>query len=286
MNRPTTGMLRVPEASLYYAVRGAGPPLLIAQGGAGDADAAGDLVSQLAGSYTVVTYDRRGQGRSPLDDPGQALRVEAESDDIHRLLATLTAEPACVFGSSFGGVIALDLAARHPEGLRTVVAHEPPAPYLLGEIAPRPEGFIQTARREGAASALNRFAATIGVRRDGERGMSLSERTPRAEANGSFFLEREARMLRNYRLDIPALRAAPVRIVLAGGEAGREHWPYRSAVAVADLLGTTLVDFPGHHAGYVTHPRAFAARLQELLEDARSPIRTDIPRMSGHGQEP
>jgi pimeloyl-ACP methyl ester carboxylesterase len=286
MNPPTTGILRVPGASLHDAVHGAGPPLLIAQGGAGDADAAGDLVGHRASSYAAVTYDRRGQRRSPLDDPGQTLRVEMESDDVHLLLAALTDRPACVFGSSFGAVIALDLAARHPEGLRTIVAHEPPAPYLLGEVAPRPEEFIETARREGAASALDRFAASIGVRRDGKRGMGLPERTPRAEANGRFFLEREAPMLCNYRIDVSALRTAPVRIVLAGGEAGREHWPYRSAVAVADLLGTTLVEFPGHHAGYVTHPRAFAARLHELLEDTSSPTQADIPRMSRHGQEP
>jgi hypothetical protein len=44
MNRPTTGTHRVPGASLYYAVRGTGPLLLIAQGGVGDADAAGEFV--------------------------------------------------------------------------------------------------------------------------------------------------------------------------------------------------------------------------------------------------
>jgi hypothetical protein len=53
--------------------------------------------------------------------------------------------------------------------------------------------------------------------------------------------------------------------VLAGGHNNKESAAYWSAVAVAEQLGTTLVEFPGQHVGYMTHPRVFAQRLREVL---------------------
>jgi hypothetical protein len=35
---------------------------------------------------------------------------------------------------------------------------------------------------------------------------------------------------------------------------------------LAKLLGTEIVEFPGGHAGFVTHPRAFATKLREVFE--------------------
>jgi pimeloyl-ACP methyl ester carboxylesterase len=69
MNPTTTGTLKVPGASLYYEVRGSGPVLLLVCGGLYDAAGYAGLARQLAGRYTVVTYDRRGNSRSPLDGP-------------------------------------------------------------------------------------------------------------------------------------------------------------------------------------------------------------------------
>ena len=64
-----TGTLAVPGASLYYELSGSGPLLLVVQGGAGGA---AGLARQLADAFTVVSYDRRGLARSPLDGPADA----------------------------------------------------------------------------------------------------------------------------------------------------------------------------------------------------------------------
>jgi len=58
--------------------------------------------------------------------------------------------------------------------------------------------------------------------------------------------------------------AAPARIVPAAGLTSRETWPHHSAAALAERLGTELVEFPGGHTGYVLGPRAFAAKLNEV----------------------
>jgi pimeloyl-ACP methyl ester carboxylesterase len=96
------GMLQAPGASLYYKVRGAGPLLLMLQGGAGNADGSDALADQLVASYTVVTYDRRGLSRSEVNETPNSLRLEVRADEAHHLLAELTNQAALVFGSSMG----------------------------------------------------------------------------------------------------------------------------------------------------------------------------------------
>src|SRR5271169_1640190 len=108
-------MLRVPGASLHYRKRGSGPLLLILQGGDGDAGGSNGIADHLADYYTVVTYDRRGLSHSKIDNSAQNLRLETHTDDVHYLLAALTAEPVLVFGASLGALMGLDLAARFPE---------------------------------------------------------------------------------------------------------------------------------------------------------------------------
>jgi pimeloyl-ACP methyl ester carboxylesterase len=56
--------LRVPNATLFYRVRGKGPLLLMLAGGHGDADTTDTVCEQLTNQFTVVTYDRRGLSRS------------------------------------------------------------------------------------------------------------------------------------------------------------------------------------------------------------------------------
>src|SRR4030081_2474696 len=126
-----SGTLQVPGANLYYEVRGSGPVLLMMPGGPADATAFRSIAGELPPLHTVVTYDPRGLSRSTLEGPLDEERiVEVFADDVHRLLAAVTKEKADVFASSGGAVIALELAARHPDQLKTVVAHEPPTPML------------------------------------------------------------------------------------------------------------------------------------------------------------
>jgi pimeloyl-ACP methyl ester carboxylesterase len=273
MDTPTGNRLAVPGANLYYEVRGAGRLLLLIAGGSADAGVYEPMAARLARDYTVVTYDPRGNSRSPLDRPWKDQRIEVHSDDARRLLDLLSTEPAEVFGSSSGAIVGLDLIARHPEQVRTLIAHEPPAVQVLPDAAEQRAFFDEvydTYRRVGVDAAMQRFAAGIGVGdqappRQAQLPPSMVEMLSRVSANNEFFLAHEVRPFTRFVPDVPALQAGAGRIVLAGGRDSRASLPYRPAVAVADRLGSHVVDFPGGHAGYMTHPAEFATQLTDVL---------------------
>ncbi|KAF0817311.1 putative hydrolase YraK [Bacillus sp. ZZV12-4809] len=83
-------------------------------GGGGEAEKFQRVADNLADRYSVVTYDRRGHSRSILEYPDEDYSIRRHSDDAHLLISELATEPAFVFGSSSGAVIALDLCIHHP----------------------------------------------------------------------------------------------------------------------------------------------------------------------------
>ncbi|GAA4629916.1 alpha/beta hydrolase [Actinoallomurus vinaceus] len=263
------GTLTVPGARLHYEVRGAGPLLLLIAGGASDAAVFEPLAAVLAAHHRVVSYDPRGNSRSRLHGPPADQRVEVHTDDAHRLLDHLSAdgEPARVFGGCAVGLVALELAIRHPERVRTVVAHEPPVMALLPDAEAHRAFFDDVHavfRREGVASALDELSAIFGGR--------PAPGLPEAHDNNPFFLAHVVRPFTRHVPDLTALRAVAERIVMAGGEESRTFTVHRPAVALAERLGHRPVLFPGGHVGYAKDPVAFAGRLAEVFAATAPPV--------------
>ena len=270
------GQLRTDEVTLYYIIRGSGPMLLILQGGAGNADGSEYLANQLAGDFTVVTYDRRGLSRST---PIQAERydIAAHGDDAARLITALTDEPAFVFGSSIGALIGLELAAHHGAHVRTLIAHEPPVLRLLEgveqeEALRRHTEALETFQRDGISAAMKLMVALAGVDindREPEVPAPTLAADPKVAAQRftdlKHFLTCDVPAVTRYQPDIAALTAAVSRIIPAAGSSSSATMPYRCATAVAAVLGLRVAEFPGGHSAYILRPRAFAARLRELL---------------------
>src|SRR5262245_49335648 len=118
----------VPGARLYYETHGSGPLLLMVPGASGTADIFTRVTEYLAAHYTVVTYDRRGFSRSQLEGPQDyAQRLETDAEDVRRLIAHVSDEPATIFGTSSGAVVVLAVLTHHPAVVRTLVPYEPAA---------------------------------------------------------------------------------------------------------------------------------------------------------------
>jgi pimeloyl-ACP methyl ester carboxylesterase len=272
----TTESLEVPGASLYYEVRGSGPVLLMMPGGPADAGVFRRIAEPLASHYTVVTYDPRGLSHSTLKAPVQDERiVEIFADDVHGLLTATSEEPAFVFASSGGAVIGLELAARHPEQVRTLVSHEPPASALLADPARERaamEEICQTYRAAGIGPAMQKFMVQTRIR-GGRPPAPQGEPTPEMRAamaqmqrNMDFWLGHYFRGIAVYEPDFGALKAGSSRIVPAVGDDSRGELAHEGGLGLAKRLGTAAVVFPGAHGGFDTHAGEFAVRLREVLE--------------------
>jgi pimeloyl-ACP methyl ester carboxylesterase len=269
----TTNTLKVPGATLYYEVRGTGPVLLLICGGIYDAAGYAGLANQLADRFTVVTYDRRGNSRSPLDGPPEPQSIEVHGDDAHRILTAVGVtgnESADVFGNSSGAEIGLELSARHPEQVRTLVAHEPPVFGLLPD-SDHWRGVIRQVedayRTGGPGAAMEAFSTGMEMGGGSEPQPAPDEETlammGRMGNNMEFFIAYEVPPFAEFTPNLEALKAS--RVVLAAGDASVGEAPHRAALAVAERLGTQPELFPGDHGGFGTRAEAFAAKLRDVL---------------------
>lgn len=268
---PHTGTLRVPGATLHYRVVGSGPPLLLIPGGDGDADTLQSVQAGLAERYTVITHDRRGLSRSPRHDPAAPVSIQTHGEDAARLLAALAGEPAVAFGTSLGGLIALEVAARHAARVRAVLAHEPPDPHLLppDECAlniRRQLGMLEIYRREGMATAMRQFAAMVRAQEAAwESDAPRPDFSSARRANLEFFIANDLGAALRHHVDLGALSASPATIVPLVGRDSGGVWTQRAVHRLAAELGTEPIEMPGGHNGPVNQPRAFAAALREIL---------------------
>lgn len=161
------GFINTRGTNLYFEENGDGVPILLIPPAGATASTWGSVAEQLAGVGRVVTYDRRGYTRSG----GDPVRSIAEhTADAAALLEALHAGPAVVVGTSVGATIAIDLALRRPELVRTVIAYESPwrgtrHPSVSGLAALARMGWLGWRRRPvEAAEAFLRWAYTY---RDG-----------------------------------------------------------------------------------------------------------------------
>ena len=67
--------------------------------------------------------------------------------------------------------------------------------------------------------------------------------------------------------DMAALRSGDPRVVIGVGATSGEEVARRSAVALAERLGTAPATFPGDHGGFMADPSAFATTLRKTLSD-------------------
>ncbi len=123
--RMQSGRVTTEGDDLYYEVRGQGQPLVLIPGAGGDADRYTAVAEILADENKVITYDRRANARSTINEP-QNFEIPQQSRDVVAVLHAAGEKSAFVFGNSSGAVIALDMAKTQPQAVWAVVAHEPP----------------------------------------------------------------------------------------------------------------------------------------------------------------
>jgi pimeloyl-ACP methyl ester carboxylesterase len=259
-------MRTVNGAELYHEVRGEGPPLLCIMGTTGDAGHFERLAGLLVDKFTVVTYDRRGNGRSPRPPGWEETSPEEQADDAAALLEALGLGPAAVFGTSSGGTFALCLLVRHPRAVRGAILHEP----VLARLYDDPEEVARAARelvRAGMAAggppeALRRFWLLVG----GEANWDALDPELRARmlASAATFFGVELGTFERYLPTDDELDAIAVPVEVLVSERGRVPL-HGAARRLAARLGVPVTSTPGTHTAYGDHPLELAETLRRFL---------------------
>ena len=258
--------LTVNGTALYHEVRGDGPALLCIMGASGDAGHFERLADLLADEFTVVIYDRRGNGRSPRPSGWVTTSPEEQADDAKALLEALGLAPAAVFGTSSGATFALCLLVRHARVLRGAILHEPVLARLYEDpeaVAAQGRALMQAGMAAGGPrEALKRFFVLVGgeanwVNLDG----GLRERMLRSAET---FLSIERGTFEGYLPNDEELAAVARPLMMLVSEHGRAP-QQQAAERLAGRLSMPVVRTAGSHLPYLDHPQELAEAIRPFL---------------------
>ena len=132
---PDTGHVAVQGARIFYESSGRGDPIIVVHGGPGmDHSYLLPGMRRLARSNRVIFYDQRGGGRTEGEVSRATVSFDTFLGDISALADSLRLGRFTLMGHSWGGLIALRYAARHPDRLRALVlmnSVEPGRRYIV-----------------------------------------------------------------------------------------------------------------------------------------------------------
>lgn len=118
--------------TLHTRDTGSGEPVLFVHGNLSDGSAWDEQRGLLPSGFRGIAPDLRGFGRSAPAPIDATRGVGDFRDDLVALLDALGLDSAHLVGHSMGGGVVMDLAARHPERVRTITLVAPVSPYGFG----------------------------------------------------------------------------------------------------------------------------------------------------------
>ena len=256
---------------LYFERAGEGPPLLFISGTGGDLRVRpNQLDGPFPKAFDMLTWDQRGLGRS--DKPDVPYSMADYADDAAALMSAQGWESAHVIGVSFGGMVAQELALRHPGRVRRLVLactspggaggasypfHE--IEHLKGEARARHLLPISDTRRDAAWAAANPalYAQLIA--------MSASD--PYADEAGhaaGAHRQLEARAAHDTWERLGQISAPTL---VAGGRYDGVALPQTLERMAARIPGARLEFFEGGHL-FMIQDRAAVKAMVAFLQDA------------------
>jgi pimeloyl-ACP methyl ester carboxylesterase len=115
-----SGYVPVNGLEVYYEIHGSGEPLVLLHGAFGAIDVWGSILTILAETHRVIVVEFQGHGHTA--DIDRPFSIEDWADDVAGVMDHLDIVRADIVGYSMGGMTGLQLAIRHPELVRKLVA--------------------------------------------------------------------------------------------------------------------------------------------------------------------
>ena len=265
-------------AAFHYEERGAGPPLLLIPGTGGHTGALASVAERLASSYRTIAYDRRGHGQTTARNVRKDYLARHVADAA-ALLRALDAQPANVFGWSWGALVALGLAIEHPDLARRLVLHEPPLhvkKHMTFAVARGIGGAILLGKLGMPRRGALRFARFALMRDDGRNSFEELDPGTRESllANARTIID-ELAAGTGEELTVDALARIRCPVALIVGD--RSAQVLRNGVRNAQraMPSATLVHLAGgDHLACINRPDDLARAIGECLA---SPVSAASP---------
>jgi 3-oxoadipate enol-lactonase len=251
---------------LYWEESGSGAPLLLIQGLGWSAEMWYSLVPELETSYRVIRYDARGIGRS--DVPPGPYSIERMADDAAAILRAAGVEKAHVLGVSLGGIVAQEVALRHPDAVTSLLlgcTHPGgeetvwPAPEVMQVLRERAAMPFDEAVKAAVKYAYSDSVDPRVIEQDMKRRLDLP-----TSAEGY-----QAQLLGGlgYQGTLPRLKALAVPALVFTGDQD-EMVPPENSTTLADAIpDSTLVTVRGvGHVLFTERPDEVARAVRDFLE--------------------
>lgn len=261
-----TGLVTVGDIAIAYSESGSGEPLVLIHGGESSRHQYDNFTPLLAPGIQSITYDQRDSGDSL--NPETPYSIEDLAGDCAALIVGLGFRRAHIFGSSFGGMVALQVAVSAPEVVRTLIVG---AAYSDASALQNPavHDITQQGPQQRQAQLLDAVLSPAGQRSStlvGELRSTLVQRSPEAD-------QRRLGALRTFnvtdrlgRITAPTLLIYGQDDPLAGPPVGRH--------IAAHIPGARLEIIPGARHGITLEHRDFTAGLICAFIDSHRPDTT------------
>jgi pimeloyl-ACP methyl ester carboxylesterase len=253
--------------TLYYERTGTGPSVLFIAGTTGDAGHFAEVAARLADEFTVVTYDRRGNSRSPRPAGWTQTSVPEQAEDAAGLIQALQLAPMAVFATSAGGPIGLELMSRFPRLLRGVVLHDPRLPAALAHpaqvMAPLQAAIQHGIHAKGLAGGVDAFLRAVMGDATVEAIPSQMRARMLQNAETIFAMERSGAFA-SWHPTEEALTATHVPVALLVGQESPAFFG-EMAGWLAPRLQVPVVPVPGGHGAYFDHAPELAEALRPIF---------------------
>lgn len=225
-------------------------------------------VAALRGRYRCVAWDHRGQGRSD-DDPGRAVSIEEVTADAIALLEARGGGPVHLVGLSMGGFVAMRIAARRPELVRSLVLLETSAEAEPDENVPRYRLLAFLAKWVGlrpVARPVMKIMFSRSFLTDPARSADVAQWRRQLLANRRSIVKAVSGVIERAPVasELSGVRAPTLVVV---GEEDVATVPAKAERIAAAIPGARLVRIPrAGHTSTIEEPAAVTGALSAFLD--------------------